>query len=394
MASREGVLLVVDDDAHMCDWIREICTRALPKVRIVPALSGGEALRLAASEKPGVVVLDVRMPDIDGFEVCRRLKADPDLEGIHILMISGAFTDMNDRLRGIETGADGYLCKPFRMEELAVQVKALFRWWESEATKREHLEQLVAERTAALCEANELLRLEIAERRRAEETLARMPREIIAAQEAERRRVARDLHDGIGQILFSARLRLQALGKDVPARPGERRAINALLDRAIREVRDLSRHLRPSELDDLGLVAAVRSVCAEFAERTGVAVEARLPEEGDRLPGDLEVTLYRLIQESLCNVGKHAGATRVAVGLARDEHGVVLTVEDDGRGFARPAKPGAADRARGGMGIANMRERVALHQGTFSIASRLPKGVEIEARIPLPGAPATGAPGA
>ena len=162
------VLLVIDDDERMVSLISSICQKCLPEIRVITALDGKRGLQLARSETPGVVVLDVKLPDINGFEVCRRLRADPATINTHILMISGVLMEAKDRIHGIESGADNYLLKPFESEELVLQIKALFRWWDAEQTQREKLERLVEQQTKSLVEANAVLQKEIAERKQAQ----------------------------------------------------------------------------------------------------------------------------------------------------------------------------------------------------------------------------------
>ena len=160
------VLLVVDDDESMLDLITAICRQSLPEVRVVTAASGKQGLRLAREEQPGVVVLDVKLPDLHGFDVCQRIRNEPATANTHILMVSGVLMDAKDRIRGIENGADNYLFKPFEPAELVLQIRTLFRWWELEQAQLDKLEKLVAQRTQSLAEANVALQREVAERQR------------------------------------------------------------------------------------------------------------------------------------------------------------------------------------------------------------------------------------
>ena len=162
------VLLVVDDDELMLELTSTLCRQGLPDVKVVTASTGTQALQLARVEKPGVVVLDVKLPDIDGLEVCRQIRRDAVTANTHILMVTGILMEAKDRIRGIESGADAYLFKPFDPAELLLQIKTLFRWWEAEQTQLEHLEGLVAQRTQALAAANTGLQSEIAARKQAE----------------------------------------------------------------------------------------------------------------------------------------------------------------------------------------------------------------------------------
>jgi two-component system NarL family sensor kinase len=155
-----------------------------------------------------------------------------------------------------------------------------------------------------------------------------------------------------------------------------------LLEKTIQEVRRISRNLRPSELDDLGLAPAVRSLCGEFSERTGVATDVsffRLPR---KIAPEIELNLYRIIQEALTNIEKHAQAAHVTVRLSKQRGRLIASVRDDGRGF----DPQASTRSAGqppGMGLVDMRERAAFMGGSCSVLSNNEPGTEILIVVPL-----------
>jgi len=214
--------------------------------------------------------------------------------------------------------------------------------------------------------------------------LGRASASILRAEEAERRRIARELHDETGQVLTAIRLELGLLARqvegNVPAREALERALS-LTGRALETIRATVRGLRPAALDDLGLVPAVESLAEEFSGRTGIAVDCDVQPNGD-LPPEVEVALYRIFQEALTNVARHAEAKHVRASLRRDDREVVLVVEDDGRGFD-PSKAAKAGDAR--AGLAGMRERLLGLGGRLDIKSAPGEGVRLEARMPLEG---------
>lgn len=231
-----------------------------------------------------------------------------------------------------------------------------------------------------------ILSRDITRRREAEATLREMPRLIREAQEAERRRVARELHDSVIQILSSVKFRLQAveerlIDKDQAAWRDTLKA-KAHLEKAIQEVRRISRNLRPSELDDLGLAAAVRSLCSEFSERTGIKVDLAIVRLPQSIPDDIELNLYRIIQEALGNIEKHSGAARVALRLAREGSVLRVSIGDNGRGFD-PAMPSGKKSKPSGMGLVDMRERAGLLGGNCRIHSAPGSGTEILIETPF-----------
>jgi signal transduction histidine kinase len=203
-------------------------------------------------------------------------------------------------------------------------------------------------------------------------------RRVVDAQELERRRLARELHDETGQALTSILLGLKALEETLET--DESRAattgLRELVVATLQDVRRLAVELRPSVLDDFGLVAALEHLTSSFAEQTGIAVDFGAALGDDRVPGEVETALYRIVQESLTNVVKHARAQRVSIALTRMEGSVKAVIEDDGQGF----DPAHAD---GGHGLLGMRERLALLGGRLRIESSTGSGTTIAADVPL-----------
>ena len=251
----------------------------------------------------------------------------------------------------------------------------------------DRLEGRVAERTAELEAANESLRAEIVTREAAEADRRELLLQLGTAQENERRRIARDLHDQMGQHLTALALGLKVV-KDASPDPSASRdrlvELQTLTDQIGREVHVLALELRPTVLDDLGLKTALANYADAWAERSGIAVDFQSAGlEGGRLPATIETAFYRVVQEALTNVLKHGQAKRVSVVLQDAAGHVAAVVEDDGRGFD-------ADRDSNGtgatqsLGILGMRERMELVGGTLTIDSAPGRGTSVIARVPLP----------
>ena len=221
------------------------------------------------------------------------------------------------------------------------------------------------------------------EARRNEEMLRALTHRVVQVQEAERGRVALELHDDITQLLCAVLFRSQALADKLSARdgPAKKEAIKLreMLGQTAKEVERISRNLRPSVLDQLGLVAVLRGTSTEFAKRTGVPVKLACVQLAARLPADTELALYRILQEALKNVEKHAHARHVTVRLTQQGAFVQLAINDDGVGFDHPARR----KGKGGLGLLGMRERAAYVGGTLKVKSARCAGTEIEVRIPL-----------
>ena len=204
-------------------------------------------------------------------------------------------------------------------------------------------------------------------------------RRVVEGQELERRRLARELHDETGQALTSILLGLKALeerSKD-PASRAATEELRELVVSTLQDVRRLAVELRPSALDDFGLVAALERLAESFAEQTGISVDFQTALADERLPEEVETALYRIVQESLTNVVKHAQARRVSILLARKDGAVKAVVEDDGQGFD------PAEQTDEGYGLMGMRERLALLGGRLEVESGHDSGTTIAAEVPV-----------
>ncbi len=221
-------------------------------------------------------------------------------------------------------------------------------------------------------------------RKRAEAERDALLRRLVTAQEDERRRVARDLHDSVGQLLAALSLAVRALADAGPLPPAAAARISdvqSVSDQLAREMHGLAVRLRPTALDDLGLEAGLGQLATEWARRTGVPADFHAAGLGaGRLPPDTETAIYRVVQEALTNVGRHAQAGQASVAVTRLGDVVVTVVEDDGVGF----DPESAGQGR--LGMIGMRERVALAGGELEVESSPGGGTTVIARLPLPAA--------
>jgi PAS domain S-box-containing protein len=232
---------------------------------------------------------------------------------------------------------------------------------------------------------------DMTEVRRAEELLRTLTHRVVQAQEADRRRVALELHDHITQLVCATLLRSQTLANQLSAHDGslkqEAIKLREMLGQMAREVERISRGLRPGVLDELGLAVVLRATTKEFAERTGISVKLSCVPLHERLPADTELTLYRILQEALKNVEQHSRARHVTVRLTTPKAVVQLVIHDDGIGFDPEHHP---TRRKGeyGIGLLSMRERAICSGGTIKVksvrgAGLAKAGTAIEVRIPL-----------
>lgn len=205
----------------------------------------------------------------------------------------------------------------------------------------------------------------------------------LAAQEGERLRIARGLHDEVGQVLTAVLLELDALSPSLPeSRRPELAQTKTAVRQALEEVRRIARELRPEMLEELGLVSALTELSSAFGRRTGVRVERDFDPVLPQLSQEAELALYRVAQESLTNVARHAAAKAALMRLEPGQDSVVLTVRDDGRGFPNRAPP-----ERRGGGIRGMRERALLVGGALAVKPSSAGGVEVRFEVPAASTP-------
>jgi len=270
---------------------------------------------------------------------------------------------------------------------------------------RDQLEERVRQRTLELEEKNRALIQQA-------ETVRELSGRLLRIQDDERRRIARDLHDSAGQLLVAMQMNLMSLRDDVQKEvqkrdaqkqdwkrqdiqtedlqklaPNLSRAIAEnleLVDELSTELRTLSYLLHPPLLDEAGLPSALRWYVEGFAERSKIKVQLDLAPDLGRLPGDMEMAIFRIVQESLTNIHRHSGSHRAGISLLHDAESVQLQVRDNGRGLASPPDRATTKTAksRAGVGIQGMRERVKQLGGTFNIQSS-PAGTEVTASFPL-----------
>jgi signal transduction histidine kinase len=216
--------------------------------------------------------------------------------------------------------------------------------------------------------------------------LARLSARMIEQHEEERRRLSRELHDETAQVFSAVKMELGVLREAVPTSQTARLdQVLELIDTGIRSIRSVTNDLRPSLLDDLGLLPALRSLVGDFSERSGIRAGLAVPTSLPPLSGEAELALFRALQEALSNVLRHANARTVDVGISIDEAGVLLRVSDDGKGLPAGVAPETLE-LQGHMGLAGMRERITALGGTVRLRARAGTGALLEVLVPAPDA--------
>ena len=250
---------------------------------------------------------------------------------------------------------------------VAILVGLLVAWFATRHVRRLHRE-IERQRSAELEHRRELERLSA---------------RLVTAQEEERRSLARELHDAVGQALTAIKMEMgvamRGMGPDARSKASLEEA-RTLAENTLQSVRDLSQLLHPSILDDFGLPDAVRGFLRSFSQRTGIRAQLVTERMEARLPSEVEVAVYRIVQEATTNVARHSGATVCTVTLGRRDDMLHLIVEDDGRGL----EPTRTTHARRGLGLIGMRERAQALSGTFVIENRREGGTRVLVRFPIP----------
>jgi len=239
----------------------------------------------------------------------------------------------------------------------------------------DELESRVEKRTTELRQANEELGRQILERRRAEESLRDLSGRLLNLRDEEQRRIARELHDSTVQIMGAVAIDLEKIQQVIPGAGSAKlqsliEDASELVERATAELRTMSYLLHPPILDDLGLDGALPWYASGFSTRSGIKVTVDLPSNLGRMPHEVEVTLFRIVQEALTNIHRHSGSATAEIVITRDGNRVCLKVVDHGKGFQRELLENPGDTSSVvGVGIAGMRERVRQLGGQLSMES-------------------------
>ncbi|MFZ0640431.1 MAG: response regulator [Candidatus Acidiferrales bacterium] len=354
MNSREPVNILMVDDQPAKLLTYEAILAELGE-NLIKANSGKEALEQLLKNDIAVVLLDVSMPELDGFELADMIRQHPRFQKTAIIFISAVHLTDLDRLKGYERGAVDYISVPVNPELLRAKV-SIFAELHRNALQ---LEALNAE-------------------------LRRLSAGIIAAQDEERRRIARELHDSLGQDLAAAKMIIEGIDlQNISPKSIGRVATEAcsIIDHAMQQVRSMSHLLHPPMLDEVGLLSALQWYIDGFTKRSGIESSLEVqPSAFPRLAPDVEKAVFRIVQEALTNVFRHSKAHKAWVSVVKKDGQVISTVRDDGTGISAAIaefRPGSI-----GVGIAGMRQRVKELAGELRLANASP-GTIVHFALPV-----------
>jgi len=364
------ILLVDDNEASRYSVARSLREAGY---QVIEARTGAQAMQFVA-QSPDLITLDVNLPDVHGFELCRRLKSNPVTAHIPILHLSCTAVDPESRVQGLASGADAYLTEPIERAELVATVTALLRIKAAETSARQQTE-IAKSALLELARLNETLETRVSERtgelQAANESLRHLSSHLLKMQDEERRRIARELHDGIGQLLVAIKMNNDAIAKTKLEEPARLAVLQngAMVEEILSGIRTISHLLHPPLLDEAGLHSALQWYVQEFSQRSGIKVNLECDPALGRLPADLETAIFRIVQEGLGNVHRHAQSPTAAVRLQLRDGGLHLEIADAGLGIPAERQALIISQGRTGVGLRGMRERVAQFAGEFEIES-------------------------
>jgi signal transduction histidine kinase len=317
---------------------------------LVNAHSGMEALEHLLKTNIALVLMDVSMPGMDGFETAQMIHEHPRFQNTPIIFVSGIHVTDLDRLKGYKHGAVDYVSVPVVPELLRAKVKVFAELHR----KTQQLEMLNARMTVL--------------------------------QEEERRRIARELHDSVGQLLAAISINSSfveaeshKLSPDVAKRVSENAA---MVEETSKQIRTISHLLHPPLLDEVGLASALQWYVEGFSKRSKIEAKLDIPQNFAGLSKELELSIFRVVQECLTNIHRHAGSPTAGIRIVQDEACLRVEIEDAGKGIPFEKRSAFGSSAHIGVGLRGMRERLRQLGGTLQVQSNSP-GTRVTAILPV-----------
>jgi len=317
---------------------------------LIKAHSGMEALEHLLKTDIALVLMDVSMPGMDGFETAQMIHNHPRFQNTPIVFVSGIHVTDLDRLKGYQHGAVDYVSVPVVPELLRAKVKVFAELHR----KTRQLEALNAQMTVL--------------------------------QDEERRRIARELHDSVGQLLAAISMNsvlLEAESHKLSPEAARRVSENAaMVDDASRQIRTISHLLHPPLLDEVGLASALRWYVEGFSERSKIDAKLDIPQTFASLSKEMELSIFRVVQECLTNIHRHAGSPTAEIRIIQDDACLRVEIEDAGKGIPSEKQSTFGALGRTGVGLRGMRERLRQLGGTLQIQSN-GHGTQVTAILPV-----------
>jgi signal transduction histidine kinase len=355
-----NILMVDDQPSKLLSY--EVILKELNE-NLIKAHSGREALDQLLKTDVAVILMDVSMPELDGYELADMIRQHPRFHKTAIIFISAVHLTDSDQLKAYQRGAVDYISVPIIPELLRAKVSV----FADLHRKTRQMEMLNRE-------------------------LRSLSARLIATQDEERRRIARDLHDSVGQLVATLSMNnglvLMQAENLSPEADGALRQNAALTQQLSKEIRTISHLLHPPLLDEIGLLPAIKLFAGGFSERSNVKVTVDLSPEIGRLPPNMEISIFRIVQECLTNVYRHSGSETASIKIYPSaDRMLTVQVCDQGKGIPAELRLSMSLGTSHGVGFSGMRERVRELGGTLEIQSS-ENGTIVSAEFPVASATA------
>lgn len=317
-----------------------------------------------------LILMDIHMPAIDGVTLLKQIKEHAVFRQIPVIMVT-AQDDEKVLSFCLELGAMDFISKPIGKLELKARVKTALettKYIRQLSKLNRDLEKRVLERTRELEESFE----------RSAATQEQFSKKLVESQEEERKRIAAELHDGLGQDLLAIRNGIKRYLGGLPEKNESARELDevaAFAVQSMNEVREIAFNLHPHQLHQLGLKAALEAMINKTAQTSGIKIATFLPELNGLLPKEMEIHIYRIIQEGLNNVVKHSGASKAGVSMKKKKNSLAIRIRDNGKGFE------VQQKGSGGVGLRGLSERVKLLGGALVMDSSPGNGATLKINI-------------
>lgn len=367
-------LLIADDEVIMTEELEALLTDMGYGV-VGKAFSGEEAIAMARRLLPDLIIMDIVMPGIvDGIDAARTIKEDL---SIPVIFMTG-YSDTALLEKAKLLNPYGYVIKPFNDTQMQSAIELGLYKKEADEVLKKTYEELRSE-VAARQKVTEELKV-------SQDNLRCLSLRMLETQEQERKRISMELHDEVGQNLSLLRVRIGTLRRNIPeARKdliSECQELSQFVKQILEDSRRMSRELSPRLVEDLGLSAALRWLVEEAGKHLNIQTDINIGDIDFLLPGVTRVWVYRIFQEAISNITKHADASDVTVIAKKDGDVVSFNIKDNGKGFDLERITGL-DATEKGLGLATMEERVKMMGGRFSLFSKKGEGTDVGFSLPI-----------
>lgn len=349
-------LLIVDDIKANLLLLRSI-TKKL-ELNLIEAISGNEALEKARGIELALAIIDVRMPEMDGYELAMKLNESRHVDKVPVIFLTANYFNEVEVFKGYDSGAVDYIIKPVNSRILLSKINIFLDLFNQKQTIKRNATQLK--------NSSEELKMSL-------DQLHQLTQHVEKVRENERVAISRELHDDLGQALTAVKIDLGIIKQKIQDKSLILRMnkVTALVSDTIKTVQRITAQLRPDIIDDLGFGPAIEWYANEFSERTGIEIFLDLDLDIS-ISSEKSLTLFRIVQESLTNIARHSKASQAEISIRKEDEAIRLNISDNGKGITKEEI-----ESKKSFGIMSMKERAISVGGLFNISSEGVKGTSI-----------------